>query len=256
MIRLVNLHKSIQRQPILRGVDLTIEDGERLVVIGRSGGGKSVLLKHILGLMRPDSGEVWYDAINITNLDEPRLTPLRREMGMVFQNGALFDSMTVGENVAFSFTERQSHTQAEVVEKVAEALAMVGLKGQGHKMPSDLSGGMRKRAALARAAITRPKVMLYDEPTAGLDPVMSDSINKLILRLSLEQKATAIIVTHDMVSAFELADRIAFLHEGKIYSLMTPKELREATDPVIHNFINGISEENGNAAVANSSSSL
>ena len=243
MIRLKNLHKSIKRQKILRGIDLTIEQGEKLVVIGRSGGGKSVLLKIILGLMQIDSGEVWYENTNVTGFREQELVPLRREMGMVFQNGALFDSMTVGENVGFSLTERDRLPVEEVKLRVTDALAMVGLQGQERKMPSELSGGMRKRVALARAAISKPKLMLFDEPTAGLDPMMSDSINKLIIRLCQERQMTAVVVTHDMVSAYEIADKIALLHEGKIYCQMTPKELQAQTDPIIHDFIHGISGE-------------
>ncbi len=248
MIRLKNLHKSIKRQKILRGVDLTIEQGEKLVVIGRSGGGKSVLLKIILGLMQIDSGEVWYENKNVTGLREQELVPLRREMGMVFQNGALFDSMTVGENVGFSLTERDHLPAAEVKLRVTEALAMVGLQGQERKMPAELSGGMRKRVALARAAISKPKLMLFDEPTAGLDPMMSDSINKLIIRLCRERQMTAVVVTHDMVSAYEIADKIALLHEGRIYCQMTPQELQAQKDPIIHDFIHGISGESVLAA--------
>jgi len=243
MIRLKNLHKTIQRQPILRGVDLDIEAGEKMVIIGTSGGGKSVLLRHILGLMRPDSGEVWYKDVNLTALTEAQMTPLRREMGMLFQNGALFDSMTVGENVGFSLTERQRVPAAEARQRVAHALAMVGLAGQEGKMPSNLSGGMRKRVALARAAISQPQLMLYDEPTAGLDPIMADSITKLILRLSNDQKSTAVVITHDMASAYQMADTIAMLHQGKIYCRMTPKEIQASDDPVIHRFVNGISDE-------------
>ena len=242
MIRVKNLRKNIGDQEILRGVDLEIRTGETLVVIGRSGGGKSVLLKHLLGLMSPDSGEVWYNDVNLTELGERELLPLRREMGMVFQNGALFDSMTVGENIAFPLVEREPLTPAEIQCRVDRALELVGLAGQGDKMPSDLSGGMRKRAALARAAIGKPKVMFYDEPTAGLDPILSDSISKLIHRLSQELKMTAIVVTHDMASACQIADRIAMLHEGKIYALLTPAELQTSTDPILHDFLHGISK--------------
>ncbi|SDU04753.1 phospholipid/cholesterol/gamma-HCH transport system ATP-binding protein [Verrucomicrobium sp. GAS474] len=242
MIQVKQLRKSISGQEILKGVDLEIRTGEILVVIGRSGGGKSVLLKHLLGLMLPDAGEVWYDGTNLTELDEPELLPLRREMGMVFQNGALFDSMTVGENIAFPLVEREHLTQAELQCRVDRALELVGLAGHGDKMPSDLSGGMRKRAALARAAIGKPKIMFYDEPTAGLDPILSDSISKLISRLSRDLSMTAIVVTHDMASACQIADRIAMLHEGKIYALVTPAELQASTDPVLHDFLHGISK--------------
>ncbi len=242
MIRIVNLHKTIQNQPILRGLDLTIETGESLVIVGRSGGGKSVLLKHILGIMTPDSGEVWYDQTNLTTLTDRELTPKRRQMGMVFQNGALFDSMNVEENVAFSLREHTNTSNEETHTQVVHALELVGLKGQERKMPSDLSGGMRKRVALARAIISHPKLMLYDEPTAGLDPIASDSIDKLILRMSEHFSITSVIVTHDMKSACEIADRIAMLHQGKIYGIFTPEELRASQDPVIYKFVHGISE--------------
>jgi phospholipid/cholesterol/gamma-HCH transport system ATP-binding protein len=243
MIRIRNLHKTIKRQRILRGVDLDIVEGETLVVIGRSGGGKSILLKHMLGLMQPDSGEVLYHNRNLVGLTEEELLPLRKEMGMVFQNGALFDSLTVGQNVGFSLIEKERLPAAEVSRRVEEALAMVGLRGQERKMPAELSGGMKKRVALARAAISQPKLMLYDEPTAGLDPMMSDSINKLILRLGSAQKMTAVVVTHDMVSAYAIANKIAMLHEGRIYCVMTPEEIQRQTDPVIHDFVHGISGE-------------
>ncbi|HEY8965875.1 MAG TPA: ATP-binding cassette domain-containing protein [Candidatus Methylacidiphilales bacterium] len=242
MLRVVNLRKTIGTQEILKGVNLEIRTGETLVVIGRSGGGKSVLLKHLLALMQPDSGEVWYDGHELTALPEKDLLPLRREMGMVFQNGALFDSMTVAENIAFPLVEREHLTDAELACRVDRALELVGLSGHGEKMPSDLSGGMRKRAALARAAIGKPKVMFYDEPTAGLDPILSDSISKLIHRLSRDLKMTAIVVTHDMASACQIADRIAMLHEGRIYALLTPAELQASSDPVLHDFLHGISQ--------------
>ncbi len=242
MIQVKGLYKSIAGQEILRGVDLEVRTGETLVVIGRSGGGKSVLLKHLLGLMEPDAGEVWYDGTNLTALNEREMIPLRREMGMVFQNGALFDSMTVSENIAFPLVERECLLADEVDQRVARALEIVGLSGHGEKMPSSLSGGMKKRAALARAAIGRPRIMFYDEPTAGLDPILSDSISKLIARLSKELSMTAIVVTHDMASACQIADRIAMLHEGKIYALLTPAELQASTDPVLHDFLHGISK--------------
>jgi len=242
MIQVKGLYKSIAGQEILRGVDLEVQTGETLVVIGRSGGGKSVLLKHLLGLMEPDAGTVWYDGTNLTALDEREMIPLRREMGMVFQNGALFDSMTVRENIAFPLVERECLLAGEVEQRVERALEIVGLSGHGEKMPSSLSGGMKKRAALARAAISLPRIMFYDEPTAGLDPILSDSISKLIARLSKELKMTAIVVTHDMASACQIADRIAMLHEGKIYALLTPAQLQASTDPVLHDFLHGISK--------------
>lgn len=242
MIRVKQLQRSINRQRILDHLDLTIETGENLVIIGRSGGGKSVLLKHLVGLMRPTSGEIWFDQVNLCALDERQLTPLRREMGIVFQNGALFDSMNVGDNIAFSLRERDVMTEKEIALEVDRALDLVNLPGQRKKMPADLSGGMRKRVALARAVITHPKLMLYDEPTAGLDPIVSDSIDKLILRMSEEFEMTTVVVTHDMKSAQAVGDRIALLHEGKIYAIMTPGELMQSHDPIIYKFVHGISE--------------
>jgi phospholipid/cholesterol/gamma-HCH transport system ATP-binding protein len=243
LLRLHNVHKTFRNQHVLRGVDLEIHEGEDMVIIGRSGGGKSVLLRHILGLTAPDEGEVWYRDQNIAVLKESQITPLRKEMGMLFQNGALFDSLSIGENVAFSLREEGGHSEEEIRDLVAHALKIVDLPGQESKMPSELSGGMRKRVALARAAIAKPRLMLYDEPTAGLDPVVSDSINKLIVRLGEELNMTNIIVTHDMVSAYEIADRIAMLHEGRIYCVETPEKVRDNPDPVVHNFVRGISSQ-------------
>ena len=241
LVRLVGLEKKLGRQQVLRGVNLDIREGERLVIIGRSGGGKSVLLKHILGLMQPDSGEVWFRDQNLVKLTEEQLVPLRKETGMLFQNGALFDSLSVGENVGFPLRER-GVSDAEVKAEVERALKIVDLPNQQHKWPSELSGGMRKRVALARAAIARPALMLYDEPTAGLDPVVSDSINKLMVRLGNELNMTSVIVTHDMVSAREVGDRIAMLSEGGIYVVDEPQAILESRDPIVHNFVNGISD--------------
>ncbi|HSI86204.1 MAG: ABC transporter ATP-binding protein [Candidatus Methylacidiphilales bacterium] len=242
ILRLRGVHKTLRGQHILRGVDLDIEDGENMVIIGRSGGGKSVLLRHIMGLLKPDKGEVWFRDRNLVDMDEESITPLRREMGMLFQNGALFDSMTVGENVAFSLVEQGKMKPADIKTEVARALKIVDLPNQEQKMPAELSGGMRKRIALARAAITRPALMMYDEPTAGLDPIMADSITKLIARLGKELDMTNIVVTHDMISAYEMADRIAMLHEGKIYTIAPPAEIEHSDDPVIKRFVKGMSQ--------------
>lgn len=244
LLRLHDVHKTFRRQHVLRGVNLEIKDGETMVIIGRSGSGKSVLLKHIMGLLHPDSGEVWFEDHNISAMSDEEITPLRKDMGMLFQNGALFDSLTVGENVAFSLREagKNRGDDEKIRQEVARALKIVDLPGQENKMPAELSGGMKKRVALARAAISKPKLMLYDEPTAGLDPIVSDSINKLIKRLSRELNMTAVVVTHDMVSAFELADRIAMLHEGKIYTVAQPREIENSQDPVIRRFVKGISD--------------
>ena len=242
LVRLVGVEKKLGRQQVLRGVDLEIRQGERMVIIGRSGGGKSVLLKHIIGLMQPDAGEVWFRDRNLAVLSEEQLVPLRKETGMLFQNGALFDSLSVGENVAFPLREKGGIAEAEIQSEVARALKIVDLPRQEHKWPSELSGGMRKRVALARAAIAKPALMLYDEPTSGLDPVVADSINKLMVRLGEELNMTSVIVTHDMVSAREVGDRIAMLHEGRIYCVDVPKVVLESEDPIVKRFVNGISD--------------
>ncbi len=242
LVRLVGVEKKLGRQKVLRGVDLQIDKGERMIIIGRSGGGKSVLLKHIIGLMRPDAGQVWFRDVDLAKLSDEQLAPLRKETGMLFQNGALFDSLSVGENVAFPLRERGQKDEKLIREEVTRAMKIVDLPGQESKWPSELSGGMRKRVALARAAIAKPALMLYDEPTAGLDPVVADSINKLMVRLGEELQMTSIIVTHDMVSAKEVGDRIAFLYEGKIYCVDRPSAVLGSSDPIVHKFVNGISD--------------
>ena len=241
-MRLVSVEKKLRSQKVLRGINLEIQVGENLVVIGRSGGGKSVLLKHIIGLMQPDSGEVWFRDKDLAKLTEEQLVPLRRETGMLFQNGALFDSLSVGENVAFPLRERGNVNEDEIRSEVTRALKIVDLPNQENKWPSELSGGMRKRVALARAAIARPALMLYDEPTSGLDPIVADSINKLMVRLGEELNMTSVIVTHDMVSAKEVGDRIALLHEGRIYCVDQPNVVLESQDPIVKRFVNGISD--------------
>jgi phospholipid/cholesterol/gamma-HCH transport system ATP-binding protein len=242
LVRLVGVEKQLGRQKVLRGVDLEIRQGERMVIIGRSGGGKSVLLKHIIALMQPDAGEVWFRDHDLAQLSEEQLVPIRKETGMLFQNGALFDSLSVGENVAFPLREKGERNEKEIQAEVERALQIVDLPNQSHKWPSELSGGMRKRVALARAAIAKPALMLYDEPTSGLDPIVSDSINKLMVRLGHELQMTSVIVTHDMVSAREVGDRIAMLHEGRIYCVDQPKVVLESEDPIVKRFVNGISD--------------
>ena len=242
IVSLVGVEKQLGLQKVLKGVNLDIREGENMVIIGRSGGGKSVLLKHIIGLMQPDAGQVWFRDKDLARLNEEELVPLRKETGMLFQNGALFDSLTVGENVAFSLREKGGVSEEEIEAEVARALKIVDLPNQELKWPSELSGGMRKRVALARAAISKPALMLYDEPTAGLDPVVSDSINKLMVRLGQELNMTSVIVTHDMVSAKEVGTRIAMLHEGRIYCVDDPKAVLESTDPIVKRFVNGISD--------------
>ncbi len=242
LVRLVGVEKKLGRQKVLKGVNLEIREGERMVIIGRSGGGKSVLLKHIIALMQPDAGQVWFRDHDLAQMGEEELVPLRKETGMLFQNGALFDSLSVGENVAFPLREKGGISEQDIQSEVQRALKIVDLPNQGHKWPSELSGGMRKRVALARAAIAKPALMLYDEPTSGLDPVVADSINKLMVRLGDELKMTSVIVTHDMVSAREVGDRIAMLYEGQINCVDEPKVVLESKDPIIHRFVNGISD--------------
>ncbi len=241
MIEVRDLRKSFGRHPILDGVSFRVESGESVVIIGRSGGGKSVLLKHLIGLLQPDSGSVVIDGTNLCGLNERQLLPVRRKFGMLFQGAALFDSLTVAENIGFPLARERRHTPAEIRRKVAEALEMVELAGTEDKKPSELSGGMRKRVGLARAIIYQPEIVLYDEPTTGLDPVVSDSIDKLILRVRDRLKVTTVVVTHDMRSARTVGNRILMLHDRRIYVAGTPEEIFNSTDPVVHRFVNGIS---------------
>ena len=243
LIHVENLVQKIGGQEILRGVTLDVRRGETLVLLGKSGGGKSVFLRHLIGLMRPVSGSILFENMDVTRLKERELEPVRRKIGMLFQDGALFDSMNVFDNVAFPLRERGEKNPAVISEKVAQSLGMVNMTGHEHKMPGNLSGGMRKRVALARAIISPPDVILYDEPTAGLDPIVSDSINKLIRYLQAQLHVTSIVVTHDMVSCYHIADRIALLNEGRIYFIGSPEELRQTTDPIIRDFVDGRSGE-------------
>jgi phospholipid/cholesterol/gamma-HCH transport system ATP-binding protein len=243
MIEVRDLKKSFGTQKVLDGVSLRIETGESVVIIGRSGGGKSVLLKHIIGLVQPDSGEVLIDGENIEPMNERELLRVRSKFGMLFQGAALFDSMTVAENVGFAFRRNRQMTEAEIQRKVAEALEVVDLPGTENKRPSELSGGMRKRVGLARAIIYQPQIVLYDEPTTGLDPIVSDSIDKLILRVRDRFKVTSVVVTHDMRSARRVGQRILMLHQKKIYAVGTPEEIFNSTDPIVRQFIDGVSED-------------
>jgi phospholipid/cholesterol/gamma-HCH transport system ATP-binding protein len=243
LIELRHVSKRFGRLVVLDDLSLSIEAGKCLVVIGASGTGKSVLLKHIVGLLRPDSGEVWYDGKRIDNLRERDLMTVRTDFGFLFQMGALFDSMTVEENVAFPINEHSDKTEDEARQIATQKLALVGLRESGRKLPAELSGGQRKRVALARAIALDPKVILYDEPTTGLDPIRSDVINELIVKLQKELKVTSIVVTHDMASAFKVADRIVMLHQGKIVFDGTPEEIRATKDPIVHHFVNGEASE-------------
>ncbi len=247
MIAVRGLTKTIGPQKILRGVDLHVGRGETLVIIGRSGGGKSVLLKNLVGLMQPDAGEIWIDGQNIIGMNEREMAAVRRKIGILFQSGALFDSMTVEENIAFPLREAGERDPNVLRQKVGEMLEVIEMEGHGGKMPVSLSGGMKKRVGLARSIIRRPSCVLYDEPTAGLDPVVSDSINRLIRRLQQRFQMTSVVVTHDMKSAFHVGDRIAYLHEGRIYFCGSPAELERSGDPLIQDFMQGRSDENGSS---------
>jgi phospholipid/cholesterol/gamma-HCH transport system ATP-binding protein len=243
LIELKNVSKRFGRLVVLDRLNLAIEAGESIVVIGASGTGKSVLLKHIVGLLRPDKGEVWFDGIRVDELTERKLMPLRQRFGFLFQMGALFDSLNVGENVAFPLVEHTKKSKAEIAEIVERNLGFVGLPGSQRKMPGELSGGQRKRVALARAIALQPDVILYDEPTTGLDPIRSDVINQLILKLKRELNVTSIVVTHDMASAFKVGDRIVMLHEGKIVIDGPPSAIQESENPIVRRFVAGEASE-------------
>ena len=245
MIEVRSLTKKIGQQEILRGVDLEVQTGETLAIIGRSGGGKSVLLKHLVGLMEPNRGEIWIQGQNIIGMNERQLGAIRQKVGILFQGGALFDSMTVEDNIAFPLREAGERDAKILHSKVAEMLEVMEMDGEEAKMPESLSGGMKKRVGLARAIIRRPSCVLYDEPTAGLDPVVADSINRLIRRLQQRFGMTSVVVTHDMKSAFDVADRIAYLHEGRVYFHGTATELQQSTDPLIEDFLLGRSDGRG-----------
>jgi phospholipid/cholesterol/gamma-HCH transport system ATP-binding protein len=241
MIEVCDLKKSFGAHSVLNGVNLRVGNGESVVIIGRSGGGKSILLKHLIGLISPDEGRVRIDGQDIAGMNERELLKIRRKFGMLFQGAALFDSLSVAENVGFVLEREGKHTRKEIDEKVDEALEMVELAGTQAKKPAELSGGMRKRVGLARAIIYRPEIVLYDEPTTGLDPIVSDSIDQLILRICQRLHVTSVVVTHDMRSARRVAQRILMLYQGKIYTQGTPDELFNSADPIVSNFVNGIS---------------
>jgi phospholipid/cholesterol/gamma-HCH transport system ATP-binding protein len=238
MIEFVHLKKSFAK-PVLVDVNLQVEHGETMVVIGRSGCGKSVLLKHIIGLLKPDEGALMIDGQDVTRLNGTALDEIRKRFGFLFQASALFDSMTVGENVGAGLMIHTGKTEEEINERVRECLRMVGLKGIEELKPAELSGGMRKRVGLARAIAMNPEYILYDEPTTGLDPIMADIINDLILSMKKELAITSIAVTHDMVSAYKIADRIAMLHDGVIRIIGTPDEIKNCDDPLVQQFILG-----------------
>ncbi len=242
MIEVRDLKKRFGRHSILDGVSFRIEKGESVVIICRSGGGKSVLLKHLIGLLKPDAGQVLIEGENIVPMNERQLLHVRRKFGMLFQSAALFDSMTVAENVGFAFRRDRSLPEKEIRRKVAEVLETVDLPGNEDKKPSELSGGMRKRVGLARAIIYQPQIVLYDEPTTGLDPIVSDSIDKLILRVRDRLDVTTVVVTHDMRSTRRLGQRILMLHDQRIYATGTPDEIFNSQDPVVRRFTEGVSD--------------
>jgi len=242
MIEVRKLKKGFGNQVVLAGVDLCIDSGESAVIIGRSGGGKSVLLKHLIGLLRPDAGDVFVDGDCITRMNERQLLRVRRKFGMVFQGAALFDSMTVAENVAFGLRRYEHLTEAEIAGRVAATLEMVDLPGTQKKKPAELSGGMRKRVGLARAIIYEPRFVLYDEPTTGLDPIVSDSIDKLIIRVRDHLNVTSVVVTHDMRSARRVGNHVFMLHEKRVYAHGTPEELFASQDPTVRQFIDGVAD--------------
>jgi len=238
-MRVVDLHKSFGRLKVLQGVSIDFHRGRTTVVLGPSGCGKSVLLKHLVAIERPTSGEVWFDSQRIDALSEIGLGPVRRQIGFLFQQSALFDSFTVFENVAFPLREHGFKVESELRERVDRVLRMVGLPEKARQMPADLSGGQRKRIALARAIVLEPKVVLYDEPTTGLDPIRADVINELVIKLQEQLGITSIVVTHDLTSAFKLADRMVMLHDGKVRLQGATEVFRESTDPLVHRFLAG-----------------
>jgi phospholipid/cholesterol/gamma-HCH transport system ATP-binding protein len=242
-IQVRGLTQRFGEDAVLRGVDLDIFQGETLVILGSSGGGKSVLLKHLPGLLSPLSGSIHVNGVEISGLGERALGPIRQQMGIMFQGGALFDSFTVAENVAFPLRESGMTDEAEIMARVADALQIVRLSGEEEKMPSELSGGMRKRVALARAVVGKPACVLYDEPHAGLDPVTADSIDHLIKGLQVDHGMTNVVITHDMRSVFHIADRVVFLANGVVHWTGTPDELRASENPELRAFVAGDSGE-------------
>jgi phospholipid/cholesterol/gamma-HCH transport system ATP-binding protein len=240
MIEIREVTKSFNTHKVLDKINLSIERGTTCVIIGRSGCGKSVLLKHIVRILRPESGKIFIDGCDLDKLNEKELNRLRLRIGLVFQGGALFDSLTVGENVGFGLIEHAKISRKELLERVEESLCLVGLSGIVNLMPVELSGGMKKRVALARAICIKPDLILYDEPTTGVDPITGDSINELIKNLHDKLKVTSVVVTHDMKSAYKVADKIAMLYQGKIIAEGTPEEIQNTQHPIVHQFINGL----------------
>ena len=242
MIKIRGLKKSFGGHSVLKDLELDVPHGETLVVIGRSGCGKSVLLKHILGLVEQDAGEIWVDGVPMSRISKAERIKTRLKFGMVFQNSALFDSMSVGDNVGFGLEEHTSMDAGKTQARVEECLGLVGLSGQADQWPAELSGGMRKRVALARAVAMNPEILLYDEPTTGLDPITADAINDLMVKLKDSLRVTSIAVTHDIQSAYKVATRMALMYEGRIHWTGTPEEIQGSSDPVVRQFIEGSRE--------------
>ena len=243
MIQVQNLYKSFGTKSVLRGVELEIPTGEAVTIIGQSGSGKSVLLKHLVGLLEPDDGRVIVDGVDITNASRKDLYESRMNIGVVFQGAALFDSMTIEENIGLGLREHTDQTDGEIAERVRQCLIMVSLPGIEKLKPAELSGGMKKRVGLARAIAMQPEYILYDEPTTGLDPITADSINDLIIHLNEELNVTTIVVTHDMVSAFKVSDRIVMIHEGVIIHSGTVEETQNSPKDIVRRFVTGEADE-------------
>jgi len=242
MIKIIDLKKSFNSKKVLDGTNLEIEKGKITVIIGRSGEGKSVLIKHIIGLLKPDSGQILLDGQDITKMTERELNEVRRRFGMLFQGAALFDSLTVGENVAFPLREHAGMPEADLKEVIKEKLRLVGLKNVENMMPADLSGGMKKRVGLARAIAMDPEIVLFDEPTTGLDPVMSDNVATLILDTQRNLKTTYIVITHDISLTYKIADKVAMLHEGKIVEQGDVEYVKSSVNPILRQFVEGRAE--------------
>jgi phospholipid/cholesterol/gamma-HCH transport system ATP-binding protein len=239
MIEIVDVHKSFGKLQVLRGLSLSVEKGESMTVIGGSGSGKSVLLKHVIGLLFPDRGRVFVDGQQLNELDEYGLNELRKKFGMLFQGAALFDSLTVWENVGFGLKQHTKMSDQQIRQIATEKLALVGLKDVEDKMPSELSGGMKKRVGLARAIAMDAAIILYDEPTTGLDPITADAINDLIVDLKKKLGVTSVAITHDMQSAYKISDRIAMLYKGEIQEIGTPEQIKSTANPIVRQFITG-----------------
>ncbi|MGH7992834.1 MAG: ABC transporter ATP-binding protein [Limisphaerales bacterium] len=242
MIQVRDLKKSFSGPLVLDGVSFRIENGESVAIIGRSGCGKSVLLKHLIGLLKPDSGEVLIDGENIVPMNERQLLRVRKKFGMLFQSSALFDSMTVAENVGFGLRRHEHLTESEIARRVAQALDVVDLPGTENKNPAELSGGMRKRVGLARAIVYEPQIVLYDEPTTGLDPIVSDSIDKLMMHVRDHLNVTTVVVTHDMRTARRVGNRVLMMHDKTIYATGAPEEFFASQDPVVRQFVDGVAD--------------